>query len=212
MDFESDFGLAQWLGQDASLGTWMPETHTQIHRPDLLPQNQSHIVPWDRASSHVLGDLNSSRSNLTTSSMLGPEPRNHQAHQAPVAGGSFRHSLLSSSLLSRDVDNNANEALLDSVEQQTLSSTTIGESHADFAPTDIAPHHADETLEAAPAAVLPSGGAGNGPGSQFERSSDSGCGSSYTLCKACNAILMGQEVCDSCSDVLDVEPSRWFNG
>jgi hypothetical protein len=216
MHFESDLGLAQWFGQDGShgrphesVGTRMPENHSQFHMPDVLPEGQSHIVPWDRASSHVLGDLNSSHSNLTTSSMLGPEPRNHQA---PVAGGNFHHSLLSMSLPSKDVDNNANEALLDSVEQQTLSSTAIGESHADFVPANTAPPHADETLGAAPAAVLPSGGARNGPNSQFEWSPDSGYGSSYTSCKACNAILMGQDVCDSCADVLDREPSRWFNG
>jgi hypothetical protein len=210
MDFESDLGLAQWLGQDAShgrpresVGAQIPENHTWFHIPDLLPEDQSHIGPWDGAFNHALGDLNSSRSNLMTSSTLGPEP---------VAGGNFHNFLLSVSLSSGDADNNANEALLDGVEQQTLPSTTIGESHVDFAPANIAPPHADETLGAAPAAVPPSGGARNGPNSQFEKSPDSECGSSYTLCKACNAILMGQDMCESCADVLDVEPSRWFNG
>jgi hypothetical protein len=209
MHFESDSGLAWWLGRDTSHGrpresvsTQIPENHTQFHTPDLLPEDQSHIGPWDGAYNHVWGDLNSSRSNLTTSSTLGPEP---------VAGGNFHNSLLSVSLASGDADNNANEALLDGAEQQTLSSTTIGESHVDFAPANIAPPHADETLGAAPAAVPPSGGARNGPNSQFERSPDSGRGSSYTICKACKAILMGQDMCGSCA-VLDVEPSRWFNG
>jgi hypothetical protein len=194
---------------ESVLDTRMPNSHSQFHRPDLLSEDQSRIVPWGRASSHVLEDLNSSRSNLTTSSMLGPEPRNHQA---PVAGGNFHHSLLSVMLPSIDVDHNANEAFLDSVERQTLSSTAIGESHADSVPADMVPPHADETLGVAPVTVLPSGGARNGPNSQFERSPDSGYGSSHTACMACNAVLMGQDVCDSCADVLDIEPSFWFNG
>jgi hypothetical protein len=101
-----------------------------------------------------------------------------------------------------DVDNNANEAFLDSVERQAWSLTAIGESRADFVPANIVPHHTDETLEVAPATVLPSGGARNGPNSPFEK----------TSCKACGAILMGQDVCDSCAGVLDAEPSSWFNG
>jgi hypothetical protein len=216
MHFESDLGLAQWLGQDTShgrphesVGTWMLENHIQFHTPDLLPEDQSHIVPWNQASSHVSGDLNSSRSNLTTSSMLDREPGNHQA---PVNGGNFHNSLLSVSLPSRDADKNANEALLDGVEQRILSSANTGESHADFAPTNIASSHADGTLGAAPAAALPSGGARNGPNPQFGRSPGSVYGSSYTFCKACNTILMGQDTCDNCTDVLDTEPSRWFNG
>src|SRR5271156_294610 len=166
--FESVLDLARWLGQDArpheSVGNRMPNNHSQFHIPDLLPEDQSRIVPLDRASSHVLGDLNSSRSNLTTSSMLGLEPRNHQA---PVAGGNFHHSLLSVRLPPMDVDHNANEASLDSVERQTLSSTAIGESHADSVPANMVPPHADETLGVVPATVLPSGGARNGPNSQF---------------------------------------------
>jgi hypothetical protein len=210
VQFESDLGLAQRLGQDASHGRpresvaiQIPENRTQFHIPDLLPEDQSHIGPWDGAFNHALGDLNSSHSNLTTSSTLGPEP---------VAGGNFHNSLLSVSLPSGDVDNNANEAPLGGVEQQTLSSTTIGESHADFAPANIAPPHADETPGAAPVAVLPSGGARNGPNSQFERLPNSRYGSSYTSCRVCDAILIGQDICYRCADVLYTEPSRWFNG
>jgi hypothetical protein len=208
--FESVLDLAQWLGQDAghgrpdeSVGNRMPNNHSQSH---VLPEDQNRIVPWDRDSSHVLGDLNSSRS---TSSMLGPEPRNHQV---PVAGGNFHHSLLSVRLPSMDVDHNANEALPDSVERQTLSSTAIGESHANSVPANMVPPCADETLEAAPATVLPSGGARNGPNSQFERSPGSGYGSSHTLCTVCGIVLMGQNLCDTCADWLDIEPSFWFNG
>ena len=175
-------------------GTRMPNNHSQFHIPDLLPEEQSRIVPWDWASSHVLEDLNSSQSNLTTSPMLVPEPRNHQAPP------------------SMDVDHNENEALLDSVERQTLSSTTIGESHVDSVPANMVPPHADETLGVAPATVLPSGGARNGPNSQFERSPDSGYGSSHTSCMVCNTVLMGQNMCDSCAEVLNIEPSFWFNG
>jgi hypothetical protein len=198
--FESDLGLAQWLGQDAShgrpregVGAQIPENHTRFHIPDPPPEDQSHIVPWGGAS----------HSNLTTSSTLGPEL---------VASGNFHNSLLSVSLPSGDADNNANEAPLGGVEQQTLSSTTIGESHADFAPANIAPPHADETPGAAPVAVLPSGGARNGPNSQFERLPNSRYRSSYTSCRVCDAILIGQDICYPCADVLDIEPSRWFNG
>jgi hypothetical protein len=212
--FESVLDLARWLGQDAShdrphesVGNRMPNNHSQFHIPDLLPEGQSRIVPWDRASSHVLEDLNS-RSNLTTSSMLGPEPGNHQA---PVAGGDFHHSLLSMRLPSMDVDHNANEAFFDSAERQTLSSTAIGENHAHAVPANMVPPHADEALRVAPATVLPSGGAENGPNSQFERSPDSGHGNSYVPCKVCNAGLIGPGGCDSCA-VLDIEPSHWFNG
>ena len=187
----------------------MPNNHSQFHIPDLLPEDQSRIVSWDQASSHVSGDLNSSRPNLATSSMLGPEPRNHQA---PVAGGNFHHPLLSVGLPSMDADHNANETFLDSVERQTLSSTAIGENHADSVPANMVPPHADETLGVAPAMVLPSGGGRNGPNSQFERSPDSGYGSSHTSCMVCNVVLIGQRVCDSCADVLDIEPSSWFNG
>ena len=133
-------------------------------------------------------------------------------HQAPVAGGNFHHSLLSVRLPSMDVDHNANEAFLDSVERQTLSSTATGESHADSVPANMVPPHADETPGVASATVLPSNGARNGPNSQFERSPDSGYGSSHTSCMACNAVLMGQNICDSCAYWLDIDPSFWFNG
>jgi hypothetical protein len=203
MHFESVSGLTRWPGQDArpheSVGNRMPNNHSQFRIPDLLPEDQSRIVSWDRASSHVLEDLNSSRSNLT---------RNHQAS---VADGNFHLSLLSARLPSMDADDNTNEAFLDSVERQTLSSTAIGESQADSVPANRVPH-ADETLGVAPATVLPSGGARNGPSSQFERSPDSGYGSSHTSCMACNTVLIGQSVCDSCADWLDIEPSFWFNG
>jgi hypothetical protein len=214
MRFESGLGLGRWLGQDAShgapresVGTRMLENHSQFHIPDLLPEDQSRIVPWDRASNHVLGDLNPSRSNLTTSSMLGPELRNHQAL---VAGGNFHHSLLSVTLPSMDVDDDANESFLDSAERQTLSSAAIGESHTDSVPANIAPPHADGTLGVAPATALPSDDARNGSNSQFGRPPSSGYGSSYTSCQVCGKILMGQDVCDSCANVLDIEPSFWF--
>src|SRR5271156_4620987 len=108
------------------------------------------------------------------------------SHQAPVAGGNFHHSLLSVRLPSMDVDHNTDEAFLDSVERQTLSSTAIGESHADAVPANMVPPHADETPGVASATVLPSNGARNGPNSQFERSPDSGYGSSHTLCMGCD--------------------------
>jgi hypothetical protein len=212
---ESVLDLARF-GQGASHGmphesvsTRMPNNHSQFHIPDLLSEDQSRIVPWDRASSRVLEDLNPSRSNLTTSSMLGPEPRNHQA---PVAGGNFHHSFLSVRLPSMDVDRNANEAFLDIVERQTLSSTAIGESHAHAVPPNMVPPHPDETPGVASAMVLPSDGARNGPNSQFERSPDSGYGSSHTLCMGCDTVLIGQNLCDTCARWLDTEPSFWFNG
>lgn len=199
--FESVLGLAWWLGQDAShdmphesVGNWMPNNHSQFHIPDLPPEEQSGIVPWDWASSDVLEDLNFSQSNLTTSSTLVPEPRNHQAPP------------------SMDVDRNANEAFPDSVERQTLSSTAIGESHGDSVPANMVPPHAGETPGVASATVLPSDGARNGPNSQFERSPNSGYGSSHTLCMGCDAVLIGQNMCDTCTDWLNIEPSFWFNG
>jgi hypothetical protein len=111
-----------------------------------------------------------------------------------------------------DADHNANEAFLDSVERQTLSPTAIRESQADSVPANMVPPHVDETFGVAPATVLPSGGARNGPNSQFERSPDSGYGSSHTSCTVCDVVLIGQSVCDSCADLLDIEPSFWFNG
>jgi hypothetical protein len=199
MDFEPDLGLAQWLGQDAthgrqhgSVSTQVPENHNQLHNSDLPAEEQSHVIPWDRASSHILGHLNSSRLDSTTSSMLGPEPRNHQA---PVTR-----------LPSMDIDNNSNEAFLDSVERQSLSSTAIGESHADSVSANIVRPYADEEFGVAPVTVRQRGGARNGPNPQFEY------GGSHTPCQGCGKILMGQDACDSCAGVFNAEPSSWFNG
>ena len=215
LQFDSVFAPQQQRGEDA--GHHMPregvgtasvrDIPSGFRVPDLSLLGRGQPAPSDPLSSHVTGDYSSSSTDMVASLTLNLETR---GPPGLLPGDNPFDANLPFGPPSMTPYDTENEVILGGLPRQQSPLGFVGESRPEEFLSDALPSLTNGGLWEAPATIPPIYDAQNRPDTRF-LTSDSSYASPHKPCDSCGRVVFnGQNVCDSCTGVLDTDPSSWF--